>query len=74
MRELVSFLIRIELEDFVEMGYPEAIKDFNIEEDIGVCLNSSIFDIQNGLVIKVAEGLEVVQAYKGMRKLSKEEI
>jgi hypothetical protein len=37
-------------------------------------MNASVFDIDNGLVIKLAEGLEVVQAMKGLRKLSKDEI
>ena len=73
-RELVSFLIKIEMEEFVEMGYPASLADFNYEEDLEMCLNASIFDIDRGLVIKLAEGKEVVQAMKGLRKLTKEEI
>ena len=35
-----------------------------------MCLNASIFDIDRGLIIKLAEGQEVVQAMKGKRKLT----
>ncbi len=71
VRELVSFLIKIELEEFVELGYPKTIADFDFDSDeIQMCLNSAVFDIDNGLVIKMAEGQEVTQAIKGSRKLS----
>lgn len=39
-----------------------------------MCLNASVFDIDRGMVIKLAEGLEVVQAMKGLKKLSNDEI
>ncbi len=39
-----------------------------------MCLNASVFDIEKGIIIKLAEGLEVVQAMKGLKKLSKDEI
>jgi hypothetical protein len=42
------------------MGYPKSLADFNYEEDLEVCLNASIFDIENGLVIKLGEGKEVL--------------
>ena len=74
IKDLVSFLIKIELEEYVEQGYPESITEFNYESDLEMCLNSSVFDIDKGLVIKLAEGLVVVQAMKGLKKLSKEEI
>lgn len=56
VKELVRFLVEEELKDFVEMGYPEQITEFNLEEEIEVCLNGSIFDIENGLIIKLTEG------------------
>lgn len=74
IKDLVSFLIKIELEEFVEQGYPESIKEFNYEDDLQMCLNASVFDIDRGMVIKLAEGLEVVQAMKGLKKLCKDEI
>ena len=75
IKELVSFLIKIELDEFVELGYPKSLAEgFNYDSDLQMCLNASVFDIDNGLVIKLAEGLEVVQAMKGLRKLSKDEI
>lgn len=42
------------------MGYPEEISHFDYEHDLEMCLNASVFDIDNGLVIKLVEGLEVV--------------
>ena len=39
-----------------------------------MCLNASIFDIDRGLIIKLAEGQEVVQAMKGKRKLTNSQI
>ena len=75
IKELVSFLVQIELDEFVELGYPKSLADgFNYETDLSMCLNASVFDIDNGLIIKLAEGLEVVQAMKGLKKLSKDEI
>ena len=59
-RELVSFLIKIEIDEFIQMVYPKSLADFNYEEDLEVCLNASIFDIENGLVIKLGEGKEVL--------------
>ena len=74
VKELVSFLIKIELEEFAELGYPSCITDFDYEKELDMCMNSCVFDIDKGIIIKLAEGLEVVQAMKGMRKLSKDEI
>jgi HAD superfamily 5'-nucleotidase-like hydrolase len=75
IRELVAFLVKIELDEFVELGYPKSLAEgFNYETDLAMCMNASIFDIDNGLVIKLAEGKEVVQAIKGLRKLNRDEI
>lgn len=73
-KELVKFLVKIELAEFAEMGWPKAIEDFDYENDLEMCLNASIFDIDNGLVIKLAKGQEVINAMKGMRKLTRAEI
>ena len=74
--EIVKFLVEIELEDFLSYGYPKEITDFTYDEEgqIQVCLNGSIFDIENGLVIKMAEGQEVIRAMRGFKILNKEEI
>lgn len=57
VQPIVEMLIDLELDDFIEMGYPKNIRDyFNIENAIQMCLNGSIFDIDNGLVVKLAEG------------------
>ena len=72
--ELVKFLVQIELAEFAEMGWPKEIQDFDYENDLHVCLNATIFDIDHGLVIKLAKGQEVVQAMKGSKKLNRQEI
>lgn len=70
--ELVKFLVKIEAEEFVELGWPKEMAEFDYENDLPVCLNATIFDIDNGLVIKLAKGQEVIQAMKGInKKLSK---
>ncbi len=75
IKELVQFLVKIELEEFVELGYPKSLlEEMDFENDISMCMNATVFDVDNGLVIKLAEGLEVTQAMKGLRKLSKDEI
>jgi hypothetical protein len=55
-RELVRFLVQIELAEFTELGWPRAIEDFDYDNDLEVCLNACIFDIDNGLIIKLAKG------------------
>jgi hypothetical protein len=39
-----------------------------------MCLNASIFDMDNGTVIKLAQNKEVIRAMKGFRVLTKKEI
>ncbi len=49
--------------------------DFDFHsDDIQVCLNYSVFDIDKGLLLKLGEGKEVLAAMKGMRSLSLEDI
>lgn len=49
---LVELLIDEELDDFIEMGYPRAIRDFfKLDNYMQLCLNASVYDIDNGLVI-----------------------
>ena len=50
----MEFIIDFELEDFVQMGYPKQIRDFDI--DLEVCLNGCVFDIENGLILNMGEG------------------
>ena len=56
------------------LGYPEEMCDFDIENDIEICMNTCVFDIDEGLIVKVVEGKEVIRARKGFRELSKAEI
>ena len=39
-----------------------------------MCLNGAIFDIENGTILKLAEGQEVVRAMKGYKALTQKEI
>jgi hypothetical protein len=56
IRNLVTFLVKSELVDFYEMGYPIEIMDFNLDEKLDMCLNASVYDIENGTILKLAEG------------------
>ena len=64
-RTFTQFVIKMVLQDFRRYGYPEEILDFDYEKDIDLCFNGSIFDIDRGLVLKLAEGKEVVRALRG---------
>jgi hypothetical protein len=48
--------------------------DFDYENNLAFCLNASVFDIENGTILKLVEGQEVARAMKGHRSLSEEEI
>lgn len=56
LNELLVLLIKGELETLVKLGYPPEILEFNYEEDLAFCLNASVFDIENGIVLKLVEG------------------
>lgn len=55
VKPLVQLLLRISLEDFREMGYPKEIQEFDYENDLGYCMNHSVFDVVTGLVIKLSD-------------------
>lgn len=59
----------------MEIGYPKSVKDFKqTDANLQLLLNWSIFDIDNGLIIKLVEGKEIVAAMRGFRALSKAQI
>lgn len=39
-----------------------------------MCMNGAVFDIENGLILKLVEGQEVARAMKGYRNLTQKEI
>ena len=55
------------------MGYPEEIKQVP-EAYAGISLNNAVWDIENGTLLKLGEGKLIVQAIRGVTKLSNEEI
>ena len=60
-----------------ELGYPPEIMDFDWSEeseDMHVCLNYGVWDIEKGLLIKLGDDKEVLQALRGRKKLTKAEI
>ena len=77
VRELMAFIIRFELDCFVEeLGYPEEIKTLSggmePEDEVELCYNGAVFDIERGLILKLGEGKEVIRAKKGFQDLSTE--
>ena len=75
LKEFLTLLIEIELSELIEMGYPDQVRDFFLQDKaLEMCLNGAIFDIENGTILKLAEGQEVVRAMKGYRALTQKEI
>jgi len=55
-----------------QFGYPEEICDFDWENNLGVCLNCAVWDIEHGTVLRLAEGKIVTHAVHGFQPLSGE--
>lgn len=54
-------------------GYPKELLAID-EQEIGLCLNAAVWDVENGNVLKIGEGKRVLMAYHGMKLMSQEEI
>ena len=54
-------------------GYPNEILAFD-EQEIGMCLNATVWDVENGNILKIGEGKRVLMAYHGKKRMSQEEI
>ena len=74
IKAITSLLVKIELDDLHKKhSYPKEVLDFDYSEDsieLQACLNYSVFDIENGTLIKLGEGKEVLAAMKGRKVLS----
>lgn len=57
----------------VQLGYPKDILEFDLNEK-GICLNASVFDIDNGTILRLGENKEILGAMKGFKVMCKEEI
>ena len=56
-----------------EGGYPEELKEAP-DSLLNICLNNSVWDIQNNTILELGEEKIVVNAFKGSRKLTEEEV
>ena len=74
IKELQELLVCAECEGLVELGYPKELMDIDIEKELRLVQNASVFDMDNGLVIKMGEGKEVLRAMKGLKVLNTQEI
>lgn len=54
-------------------GYPPEIAEFN-PDDLSMCLNNAVWDIQRGNLLKLTESKLITWAYHGRRLLNHEEI
>jgi hypothetical protein len=70
-KELASLLIEGHLSELVESyGYPNEILSFDYDEHLSLCMNNSVWDIENGIVLKLAENKEIFHAMFGLSKIS----
>ena len=54
-----------------QLNYPKEILEFDIEKDQELCLNGCVYDIENGLLLKLAEhDCLIVKAFRGFKELS----
>jgi hypothetical protein len=50
--------------------YPLEILDFDFDNNLGVFLNNSVWDVKNGTILKLCEGHYISHAIKGFKKLT----
>ena len=78
IKTLNNVLAQIHLRDLHEYsGFPAEVMEFNTDEDseaMRSCLNFSLFDIDNGTLLKLGEGNEVLAGQKGMNVLKYDEL
>lgn len=70
--ELTKLVTESGLRDLHEhCGYPAEVMDFDCNSDLmQACLNYSVFDIENGTLIKLGENKEILAALRGKEQLS----
>jgi hypothetical protein len=71
VRELTKLFISEHLKALLPLGYPQDICRFDFN-NLGVCLNNTIWDVQNGTILKLGEGKRILTAIRGFNKLSDE--
>jgi hypothetical protein len=74
VRELMVHVSTIQGADMHSRGgYPSQIQDFDLE-DLSMCLNNVVWDIQRGNLLKLGEGKAVTRAYHGRNLLSSQKV
>jgi len=51
-------------------GYPSLVEDFDYGNNLDLCLNYSVWDVEHGIMIKLNEEGHVTQAVKGFKKMT----
>ena len=77
VKELLKLLVNIKLKDMHEYSvYPEEIMtSFDVEtDDLQICLNYAVIDVNRGNILKMGEGGRVLVAIKGRQRLSEQEL
>jgi hypothetical protein len=46
-------------------GYPKEILAYNYAENLDLCFNNGVFDVEHGLILKLAEGGLITHALRG---------
>ena len=59
--ELTKTFVKLTLEDLVNnyKDYPQELLEFDFEKNKNVCNNNAVWDIHNGIILKIAEGGEI---------------
>jgi hypothetical protein len=73
--ELTRLLISTHLKSLHENhGYNKEIMNFDYESNLDLCLNNAVWDIQNGLVLKLSSKKEILHGMRGFEKVSDAEL
>lgn len=73
--ELTKLLISGHLKALHEQyEYPEVILDFDYDKNINLCLNNAVWDIENGLILKLSGEKEIFYAMRGYERVSDAEL
>jgi hypothetical protein len=72
VQELASYLVQSLLDDLQDNfeGYPSSTTEFDFDKNLDVFMNNAVWDIQHGLVLKLAEGKLITHALCGFENLS----
>jgi len=57
----------------VRGGYPPQIAEYKLE-DLSLCLNNAVWDIQRGNLLKLGENKVITRAFHGRKPISPIEI